>query len=144
MRKLLFLLFISLLLFSCKIVKFYPETYSNALDFKSYTEKGFFITTSPSVNFDYEPIGMVSSSARSGYNKELKENKSKRVYFRANPSDALNELHREAIKRGANGVIDLKIYYETADVKNIWIFPLPFPIVEKGRQITVKGMLIKR
>ena len=70
MKKVLFSCFISVFLVSCS-TRIYQLHY--VVDLNPYSEQGFFITESNSVNFEYTPVGSVETIAggvdNSGRNK---------------------------------------------------------------------------
>lgn len=116
MKKVLFSFMLVLVMLSCSTVKY--GTYSSMIDFRYYMDKGFFITQSNSVSFDYEPIGYVQAFSYSGVDDKAKK-KYKKDYEQsfyanegwreANIYDAIEGLYNECLKNGANGVIDLKM-----------------------------------
>lgn len=134
MRRLIYLAFV-LVLSSCGIIA--PKTIFVSsvtwVDYKPYSDQGFFITESNSVSFDYIPVSSLSSIYRSGYasvdmidNTDRKERGyrddvySKTIqtrntkvevgdFIEATPQDALDELYRKAVELGANGIINLRI-----------------------------------
>ena len=110
MKKIILTVMATLLLFSCNS-KYYVT--SGGLDFTSLTKDGFFITESNSVNFEYNPIGLVYATSNSGDAKYTKRKSSDRSYPTrnwkwANYEDAIFYLKKEAVSRGANGIINLK------------------------------------
>jgi hypothetical protein len=96
------------------------------VDYVSYSEKGFFFTESNSVNFDYKPMGSIYVKMSSGYSKEKIQridstfnfaigdyeysNRTEFVvdYERAVIGDAIRVLYDNAVKMGANGIINLE------------------------------------
>lgn len=146
MRKLFYLISI-LLLMSCSGNKhIYTET-AQIIDYEKYNNKGFFITESNSVSFDYTPIGSIVVRIYSGHEvvgtEYVKKFKSTGTYTEipkmrvgdwrnGDLEDAFIKLHKEAISRGANGVINLK--YELLST---------FPV--NTREIaTITGQLIRK
>ncbi len=107
MKKLLFTLFVMLLLGSCSMGRQYTEN-AYVIDYTKY--RGIFITEANSVSFEYEPVGSIVASIGSGYDR--------RKYITASADDALYVLCEEARKHRANGIINLKITYEWEIVKN--------------------------
>jgi len=115
MKKIISVFIVSLFLFSCS-----PAYYlaSGGVDFTNLTKDGFFITESNSVSFSYKPIGSIYSECSSGnlqkrYKKEQPDEYSRKTGFSdtfwrtANYPDALYQLKKEAVKRGADGIINL-------------------------------------
>jgi uncharacterized protein YbjQ (UPF0145 family) len=101
MKKTLILFAITFLLGGCSVIKTYKEDVS-IISYSDY--KGFFISESNSVSFEYEPIGSVVASVSSGYDDT--------EYITASPGDLLYIMCDEAKKKKANGIINLKISYE--------------------------------
>ena len=99
MRKLLLLLPI-VFFTSCMIQGPQYAEYGRLVDYSGYD---MFISEATSVSFEYEPLGSVVANVESGYNKK--------EYWEAKPEDALRVLVREASRKGANGIINVKIEY---------------------------------
>ncbi len=115
------------LITSCSVVKRPYIQESAILDYTTYTSKGFFISESNSVSFNYKAIGSVSAKVESGYViKGVKEkavpsddiykgnvsttSKVKYGGFKmANQNDALKEICERAMEEGGNGIINLNI-----------------------------------
>lgn len=159
MNKLLLLFAAVTFLSSCSVKKSMYTTEASSVDYTPYTEKGFFITESNSVGFDYEPISSVVASTKSGYTDKKKKmahshhrlNSKKNIkqgvsnediesgaFKIASSEDALNELYNQALSHRADGIINLKILFS--------IIP---GINEKGQLIDIEmyhasGMAIKR
>lgn len=128
MRKILLLIALSAIVCSCATVDFrtpYVKSHG-VIDYSDYLSKGFFITESNSVNFDYEPIGSVTSVVKSGW--EVLNQTKQRVtsvddvygsynrskvkygdYVSATLEDAIEDLYSAAIALGANGVINFRV-----------------------------------
>ncbi|WP_106832183.1 hypothetical protein [Parabacteroides pacaensis] len=104
------------------------STSSSFVDYTKYTTKGFFISEANSVSFEYDAIGSISTLVLSGTeNKQNKKNNNaknvsygdglltthKIIY--ATQQDVVDGLYNEAVKQGANGIINLKIepYFNT-------------------------------
>jgi len=137
MKQFLFFL-TTILLMSCSVKHIYTAT-SQVLDYEKYSKQGFFITESNSVSFDYTPIGSVVVRVFSGYANEgteyVKKFKSNGTYTEipkirkgkwkdCDLNDAFAQLHKEAISKGANGVINLKYEFIssfTDNTPNRWI-----------------------
>lgn len=128
MKKFLLLAIIAVFLNSCISYSYYAVN-SYTIDYYKYTEKGFFITESNSVNFNYEPVGSVVVESISGYyNSE---------YVAANIDDAFIKLYQISQKNNANGVINVKINFVNSyqDVSTKEFHP---------NRWVVTGMLIKK
>jgi uncharacterized protein YbjQ (UPF0145 family) len=108
---------------SCNVYPPYTS-FGTYIDYSLYSEKGFFITESNSVSFEYESIASITMTDESGsINSDLKH---------PDLNKMIEDLYQLAIKKGANGVINLKIEY--------WrIREIPF-----GYGLNITGMLIKR
>ena len=137
----------------CTVTKRAYIQESEMIDYSKYAEKGFFITESNSVSFEYAAIGSISAKVESGY-EIIGANKKKAVeddiypkqsninvkikygdYISATPEAAIEELYNKAIENGANGVINLRID------------PITTYIQQYGNIITgyfCTGMAIKR
>src|SRR5690606_16170414 len=116
-------LFIAAGMLSCSGPRMYFEASATYVDYRPYTETGFFITESNSVGFDYKPVSSVMAIARSGYlPQERRSNVTDSkpfddVYYKperikagvrtATPKDAVRELVHQARALGANGIINL-------------------------------------
>jgi len=127
---------------------------SNIIDYSFFNEKNFFISESNSVSFSYNPIGSISTVVYSGKipNKQERGEKvlvkksnddiypdvydNKNVVWKdATINDALNEIYKQAISIGANGIINLKIeYIPGAMINNVY----------RGPGIIVSGMAIEK
>lgn len=135
MKKILLLL--SIFLFSSCVRNFYIENVS--LDYSQYTKQGFFITESPTAPFDYEPIASLYTFVYSGKDKEWAKNNKSNMrkdpfsegYRMATYSDGIESIYQDAIKKGADGIININYnvtYNKEGGVDHI----------------IVKGMAIKR
>jgi hypothetical protein len=88
---------------------------THTFDYTEYTDKGFFLTESESVGFDYTPIAGISITLADGtFSKgnpvpEGLGTHSSSSVVNFLPKDALKQLYTECIKLGANGVIGLKL-----------------------------------
>ena len=161
MKKLYYILLIASFS-SCSII---PKTLYvgsvSIVDYTPYSDKGFFITESNSVSFEYTPVSSVMAVFRSGYastevvNTENKQPKSKHSddvysgqsaskriktgdFIESTPQSVLEELYRKSVEIGANGIINLKISsFTEGGIDN-----LGKPITLIG--YTASGMAIKR
>lgn len=110
MKRILLLLTI-VLLSSCCGRNFYIKTVS--LDYSKYLKKGFFMTESPSVSFEYEPIASLQSIVYSGRDKGRSKKKGNDFYSLENEirwathDDGLEAIYQEARQKGANGIINI-------------------------------------
>ena len=158
MKKALFsLITLVLLLSSCISPKTVYNENSHFIDYGYFAEKGFFITESNSVSFDYVPVGNVSTIAQAGrlpisnrkankttkiigddlYSSKAKKEVKYGEWKTASIDDALDLIYQQAIKQGANGLINIKIEY------------LPTQTVIEGKLYhgpgyRISGMAIKR
>lgn len=136
----LFLFFIAAIFSSCapSMGKYYM--YTSVVDYSRYSQKGFFITESNSVSFEYTPIGSIYVEVVSGDTPiPAKDEMSYETYVfkAANLDDAFQKLVDAGMKRDANGVINVKTehykpYYNKEENKII------------GDSWVVTGMLIKK
>jgi len=116
------------LITSCSVIPKHPYVQeSSILDYTAYTSKGFFISESNSVSFNYKAIGSVSAKVESGYiitgvkekpvpNDDIYKGNGRTTskikygdYKRANQNDALKEICDRAMEEGGNGIINLNI-----------------------------------
>ena len=137
MKKIVLLLLAIPILFSCSVKYPYKEYYS-FFDYSEHIKKGFFITESNSVNFDYTPIGTVSFIMRSGYEEIEKRDSS--IYGEYKDIDvekAITSIVNIAKMKNANGIINLKVEFVPAVFekrKNVIL----------GNGVIISGMAIKR
>jgi len=122
-RKVLFVFFAVFLFVGC--IPTQRMTRVVTLDLTKYTELGFFITESNSVNRDYDPIGLVSVYLESGkevsvtkkdggdpvYGQDIVIKKGK--FIDASLEEALEMMYDEARSKGANAIINLKYSYNS-------------------------------
>lgn len=99
------LIIVAIAISSCSPVAYQALTYS--IDYSKYSNDGFFITESQSVNFDYKPIASVGSDIKPGY--LTSKDGSGNVYTEATADDAIAYLVVQAKKVGADAIIGLKI-----------------------------------
>jgi uncharacterized protein YbjQ (UPF0145 family) len=144
MKKLTALLLLALAVSSCRT----PFLSSNAsIDYTKYSERHFFFTESNSVSFDYTPIASVINTQISGYEHLFKNGveqfktgdygykvaKTTNKQKFATVESTLDDLYNNAVKMGANGVINLKIVNQYSTGK--------LPVVVG---YSASGMAIKR
>lgn len=136
---------------SCKSTAPQFTLYSSFVDYSNYAKDGFFFTESNSVNFNYEPIGSISSSAFSGWSDgsvQVIERNYNDVYGESNKvqykkewkwadiHDAMDKAVADAKRMGGNGIINLK-------TQAIWEFNSTLnQEILKG--YNVSGMVIKK
>ena len=114
MTKTLAFLFLIAIATSCVMPKY--TVYTSMLDFKKYDEKGFFITQSNSVSFDYEPVGITTVAVYSGMDKNKITDQKKTSlagpnmgkYHIASNEDAFEALYNRCLEEGANGIINVE------------------------------------
>lgn len=111
------------ILSSCNLRTYYTE-YVGFVDYSSYLKRGVFLTESNSVSFDYDAIGTVSAIIYSGYiiakqdrhidqteiysDKEIVKNEAGQ-WKEARPDDALAAAVAQAVEKGGDGLINIKI-----------------------------------
>ena len=147
--------FLMLIIFSsCATTMKWPYSQeSSIIDYSEYEKKGFFITESNSVSFQYSAIGSISAKVESGYEvlnatsfqvsgddiytrqPETRTNIKYGKYIKATPEKALAELYSKATQNGANGIIGLEI-------KPITNYSQQYGNVVTGYFVT--GMAIKK
>lgn len=149
MKKILFISIIALFLSSCVTYKPAYTRFTEGVDFSEYTRRGFFITESNSVSFNYDPVGSLSSVVRGGYEvlgtdtyrseDEVYGTHTKVRYgsfIPASVDDALDELYNSARELGADGIINFKLTYHPSEYeKNVLV---------RHSSYVVSGMAIKR
>ena len=124
MKRLVLLFISAYLLTGCSTLRMPVQQYSSSIDYSKYLEKGFFITETKSVSFEYKPIASVYSVFKTGYeisNKQPSGNKDD-VFTGATPavkttnrivsatiSGVVEELYNKARSIGANGIVGLEI-----------------------------------
>ena len=102
-------LILCLLVVGCSIQKRVYVQESVIIDYSKYNNKGFFITESNSVNFEYKAIGSISAKVESGYGtvdsykektmnddlypQEMSVKVKYRDYIQATPEAALETLY---------------------------------------------------
>ena len=151
MKKMFFVVIISLLAVSCVTTDKMYSLSTSEISYSLYTQQGFFFSESNSVSFEYEPIGSVYSMSRAGYVPQGKSTVKKTTktnlddiyennrsenglsftsgkYKSANIPDALDAMYQNAKRLGADGVINLK--YEFSYVPS--------------ERVVVSGMAIKK
>lgn len=100
---------------SCQIRRSMFYASSSHVDYRPYSEKGFFITEANSVSFEYTPISSVLAITRSVYStneliaKSIDKKDRDNSFVEASAQDALEELYKKAKDLGANGIVNLKI-----------------------------------
>lgn len=122
MKRTLTFLFLIVITTSCMMPKY--AVYSGMLDFKKYNDRGFFITQSNSVSFEYDPIGVVSVTVYSGMdeNKETTQKKTSIAgpnmgkYHIASNEDAFDALYEKCMEENGNGIINVN--FSTIKDKN--------------------------
>lgn len=120
MKKIILSVVSVLLLSSCATLingPYYSE-FSQSIDYSKYSEKGFFLTESNSVSFDYTPVATVYCVIENGYVRIVdgKEYQlqgemyiTKDMEFKRGYADTtLDKLYQEAHKLGADGIINLQ------------------------------------
>ena len=147
MKKLLWMLSVAFFA-SCATNKMaLPEPYTTVsiVDYKFYTERGFFITESNSVSFEYTPVSSIVVKSVPGflpgnYKPKVDPKINNDMYSsRGNVTDTknplfadvtvksvLDHLYHNALSLEANGIINLKI------------------LVNQEGGYTITGMAIKR
>lgn len=99
--------------------------YTSFADFRPYLEKGFFISTYSETPYACNFVGHIESIVLSGEDLSFGGKKTSlagpvRGEFRAaTTEDAIEAVYQQAIKAGADGVIDLKFSYATDQYGNV-------------------------
>lgn len=135
------------MLSSCAPKILYTESIG-FVDYSSYLSKGIFLTESNSVSFEYDAIGSVTVSVFSGntvisQTQQVDKNdiygektriSNKMGWRAASPESALEAAVSQAVSKGANGLINIKISPATEVYSS--------KTVRSGYLVT--GMAIKR
>lgn len=131
MKNLFLLLLCIFALTSCAVHLPAPKSTVGLIDYTEFTQKGIFVTESNSVSFEYQAIGSVFAEETDGWS-EKKPEKNRTVYqdeyydsysgkrltgqrkfVPANLNQALQNIAKQLEAIGANGIINLKIDYQT-------------------------------
>lgn len=100
MKKIIFLLLVSLSLASCYTLDIPQSTTTNIIDYSEFAEQGIFVTESNSVNFDYKPLGSVVSFTRG----------STRLFLNSlDQNKAFTEIASKVKEIGGNGLINFNV-----------------------------------
>ena len=146
MKKLLLMAVMAVRFMGCSIIPRY-QLNSYTVDYSKYNKYNFFITESNSVNFEYTSIGSIVTESVTG--KMYKDgsdipNQVEDYGFDAftalkyaSIDDAFQKLYEESVKKGANGVINVKMEFH-----NSYQDPIS-KTVYMSRWI-VTGMMIKK
>ncbi len=97
---------------------------TNYIDYEPYSKQGIFITEANSVSFDYTPMGSVTATIKSGYEKKTRVSNSfytdyngvKRTgmekydaFKAATPEDGVALMVESVKEKGGNGIINFHI-----------------------------------
>lgn len=121
----------ALIMSGCSPIIRTPEEFSSGItDYSIFAKKGFFITESNSVNFEYQPIGSVYVKQQAGYEvlsntakqkvysddvtggqltKDFNTMKIGSTFIPLDINRGLKEIYIQSEKAGSNGIINLKI-----------------------------------
>lgn len=119
------LLFLIAPIFACTAIKTAAVYEVTAIDYSRYTNKGFYITTSLDVNFEYQAIGSLTANFLNGYDPIVegenfvyidlidgsKVKKTSDKYIAGTPQGVMDLLYEKCVEMKANGIINLKINY---------------------------------
>ena len=122
-KKISCLLFCVLVLSACSVSTLpAPKSEVIMIDYSILTQKGYFVTESNSVNFDYEAIGSIYAEEVGGWvpkdgkskSTDPKENyyinsNRKHIYQEPNLQNTYANIANKLKAVGANGIINLKI-----------------------------------
>ena len=149
--KQLFTILSILFLASCSAPKIIHSTFVGYVDYSEYAEKGFFITESNSVSFEYVAIGSVYAEMNSGhkvlgYKEEIVTSFGDNYkvtettigdWIDVTVNDAIEALYGKVIGEGGDGIIGLKTGSIPAEYDKSGKIISP-------RKIWASGMAIKR
>lgn len=102
------------LLGACATTRYYSVD-TDFIDFKTYSDKGFFISTGYTDN--YKPMGLIAVVVNSGFDSNKTElekgvngiNHAVKVVKNATIADAIEQCYLKSIMLGANGLINVRI-----------------------------------
>lgn len=106
---------------SCKT---YLPVSKSAYSFDFTQFKDFYISTAATADFKYEPIGLVTSVVKSGYEGKFdgySHSGKSYKYVKYYGGDAAIELYNKAKEIGATGILNLKIEYLN-DISGLGIY----------------------
>ena len=122
MKKLCLILFSAVVVLTSCAPKMQYVASSTYIDYQSYLEQGIYITESNSVNFDYTPLGSVSSIVYPGYVRDIQYSrveddltgetqftKKSSKWKPADVQDAIAIVVEKAKQQGGNGIINFSI-----------------------------------
>lgn len=147
-RNLLLMSAVSMVMLCSSCAKSYYGIYTGFVDYTPYSDKGFFLTESNSVSFEYTPIGSVVVNVCSGYanvevvqpdaqhsvKKDRTQIKVEEKWKKADMSDVVGYAVQIAKEKGGNGIINIKSEPE-------------FVVISGKRYISgyvLRGMIIRR
>lgn len=121
MKKVLLAILCLASLSSCSVkIPYVQEAYFT--DYRIFMEKGFFITESDAVSFDYDAVGSMAIEQRAGHELILKKGdnfdstyssglleKKWGKYKNVSLEGAMDYFYSEAKKKGADGTIKFKV-----------------------------------
>lgn len=122
-KKISCLLFCVLVLSACSVSNLpAPKSEVIMIDYSMLTQKGYFVTESNSVSFDYEAIGSIYAEEVGGWvpkdgkpestdpkEKYYMNSNRKHIYQAPNLQNAYANIANKLKAVGANGIINLKI-----------------------------------
>lgn len=112
MKNLSYIILFCFVVVSCSTATIQPPIKETVVvDYSYYYNRGFFITESNSVNFDYKPLGSVITYLKDGYkvSRNMLASPLSEKNTKLSVNDALRELVISCQEAGANGIINLKI-----------------------------------
>ena len=137
---------------------------ASIVDYKKYWDQGFFITESPSVNFEYIPIGAVTVTLQDGYEtianagtapkktgwasrSRSAEKQSSTKYADKSTLftlyDAIDMAVAKAKENGADGLINLSYEINSIATSKQTTYGGTYDL-GSGHRYVIKGMAVKR
>ncbi len=117
--KILFHMFVLLLIVSCTVQKEANRPIAAVVDYNKYND--FYISESVTADFKYVNLGKIYSRIMFEYNRSHHKNKlnspqnaiksSADDLYIADPQEVVDKLHQEAVNIGANGIIGFQLEY---------------------------------
>lgn len=118
-----------------------PVSFASSVSYAPFIKKGYFVTESNSVGFDYEALGSLYSVSKGGYTQKNPVKNAQPGVFDANRhyqyvgadlNVAFEKMIKELEALGGNAIINLKITYT------------PKATAGGGDTYSVTGMAVKR
>lgn len=115
----LIIVVLSIILTSCTVIKSIRT--ASFIDFTKY--EGFYLSQSPTADFKYTPLGLVTSYVKSGSERRTGNEKRQYdsgfeiggggnyIYVPVKAQDAVDMLYKKAKEMGATGILNIQVTY---------------------------------